>query len=92
MSNAVLHARSPVGRQIGVRIAQYDRCLRVEVADANPARPQPGRAAPDDGQGRGLAIISALAVRWGCRPRRHGIGEATWAEVLLPRLRPDASA
>ncbi|CUW28659.1 Histidine kinase-, DNA gyrase B-, and HSP90-like ATPase [Streptomyces reticuli] len=84
MSNAIRHARTPPGREIGVRLAQYDGRLRVEVADANCARPLPRKAEADDEQGRGLAIISALAVRWGCCPRRHGIGKATWAELLLP--------
>ncbi|MEU7558008.1 ATP-binding protein [Streptomyces eurythermus] len=83
MSNAIRHARSPAGREIGVRIARYDGRLRVEVADANHARPMPKTAATDDEQGRGLAIISALSVRWGCCPRRHGIGKAVWSELLL---------
>ncbi|MEU9329799.1 ATP-binding protein [Streptomyces canus] len=83
MSNAIRHARTPTGRQIGVRIAQYDGRLRVEVADANSARPEPQKADTDDEQGRGLAIIHALATRWGCCPRLHGIGKATWAEVSL---------
>lgn len=84
MSNAIRHARTPTGRQIGVRVAQYDGRLRVEVADANNARPERRRAKADDEQGRGLAIISALAARWGCCPRLHGIGKATWAEIPLP--------
>ncbi|MFF4710201.1 ATP-binding protein [Streptomyces eurythermus] len=84
MSNAIRHARRPSGRQIGVRVARYDARLRVEVADANDARPLPRRAAADDEQGRGLAIIQALALRWGCCPRRHGVGKAVWAELLLP--------
>lgn len=84
MSNAIRHARTPTGRQIGVRVAQYDGRLRVEVADANSARPVLSRAETDDEQGRGLAIVSALASRWGCCPRLHGIGKATWAEIPLP--------
>lgn len=84
MSNAVRHARSPAGRQIGVRIARYDGYLRVEVADANSARPEPRQAGSGDEEGRGLAIIAALAARWGCCPRPHGIGKATWAEVAVP--------
>ncbi|MCD7445262.1 ATP-binding protein [Streptomyces lincolnensis] len=85
VSNAVIHARTPPGRQIGLRVAQYDGRLRVEVADANSTRPEPREADTDDERGRGLAIIDALAARWGCCPRLHGIGKATWAELALPR-------
>ncbi|GAA2238682.1 ATP-binding protein [Streptomyces nogalater] len=83
MSNAIRHIRRPAGRETGVRIAQYNGRLRVEVADASHARPVPKTAATDDEHGRGLAIISALSVRWGCCPRRHGIGKAVWVELLL---------
>jgi anti-sigma regulatory factor (Ser/Thr protein kinase) len=85
MGNAIQHARSPAGRQLDLRIAQYDGRLRLEVADADCARPRPRDAGAEDEQGRGLAIISALADRWGCCPRRHDVGKATWAELVLPR-------
>ncbi|MEU7408363.1 ATP-binding protein [Streptomyces sp. NPDC042638] len=84
MSNAIQHARRPSGREIGVRVARYDGRLRVEVADANCALPQARTATTEDEHGRGLAIVIALAVSWGCCPRRYGIGEATWAELELP--------
>jgi hypothetical protein len=57
----------------------------VEVADANNARPVRKKATPEDEGGRGLALVEALAERWGCCPRLHGIGKATWAELALPR-------
>ncbi|WP_306457907.1 ATP-binding protein [Streptomyces sp. SA15] len=40
VANSVQHARSPAGREIGVRFAHYDGRLRVEVADASNARPE----------------------------------------------------
>lgn len=81
-TNAVRHARAPQGRDIGVRLARYDGMLRVEVADAgDPVELTPRAAAVWDERGRGLAIVAALAVRWGQCPRRHGIGKAVWAEV-----------
>ncbi|MEU3420619.1 ATP-binding protein [Streptomyces murinus] len=83
MSNAIQHARTPLGRQIGVRVARYDGRLRVEVADANLVEPRPRTATADDEHGRGLAIVTALADRWGCCPRLHGIGKAVWAELPL---------
>lgn len=82
VTNAVRHARAPQGRDIGIRIARYDEVLRVEVADAGPAvKLTPLVVAEWDERGRGLAIVAALAERWGCCPRRHGIGKAVWAEV-----------
>ncbi|GAA1413946.1 ATP-binding protein [Streptomyces thermospinosisporus] len=88
-SNAVRHARTPPGRQIGVRIALYEGRLRVEVADAD-TRPPTARTVPvDSTEGRGLGIVGVLAVRWGWCPRRHGIGKAVWAEVQLPAATTD---
>ncbi|MGW7436663.1 ATP-binding protein [Streptomyces sp. NPDC054849] len=82
VTNAVRHARAPQGRDIGVRLARYEGVLRVEVADAGPAvKLTPQVVAEWDERGRGLAIVAALAERWGCCPRRHGIGKALWAEV-----------
>ncbi|WP_330296483.1 ATP-binding protein [Streptomyces sp. NBC_00503] len=82
VTNAVRHSRAPQGRDIGVRLARYDGVLRVEVADAGDlVELTPQAATAWDESGRGLAIVAALAVRWGQCPRRHGIGKAVWAEV-----------
>ncbi|MGW0896361.1 ATP-binding protein [Streptomyces goshikiensis] len=82
VTNAVRHARAPQGRGIGVRLARYDGVLRVEVADAGPpVKLTPQVVADWDEQGRGLAIVAALAERWGQCPRLSGIGKAVWAEV-----------
>ncbi|QES52376.1 ATP-binding protein [Streptomyces venezuelae] len=81
-TNAVRHARAPRGRDFGVRIARYGEVVRVEVADAGPATPvAPLAATEEDERGRGLAVVAALAVRWGQCPRAHGIGKAVWAEI-----------
>ncbi|MEU9012943.1 ATP-binding protein [Streptomyces sp. NPDC048479] len=82
-TNVIQHARTPAGREIGVRLARYDGMLRVEVADANNRRPEPRSAPSDDEGGRGLTLVAALAERWGCCPRRHGIGKSVWAELKL---------
>ncbi|MFE2046454.1 ATP-binding protein [Streptomyces sp. NPDC059477] len=82
---SVGHARVPAGREIGLRIARYDGRLRVEVADANNDRPQVREATAEDEHGRGLALVEALADRWGYCPRAHGIGKAVWAEVVIGR-------
>jgi len=85
VTNSLRHASTPPGREIGVRFATYDGCLRLEVADANNCRPTPRQTSPDDEGGRGLALVQALAERWGCCPRLHGIGKATWVELALSR-------
>ncbi|MFD5931158.1 ATP-binding protein [Streptomyces sp. NPDC060333] len=82
VTNAVRHARAPHGRDIGIRLARYDDVVRVEVSDAGPAVTLAPRAAGEsDERGRGLAIVEALAVRWGQCPRAHGIGKVVWAEI-----------
>lgn len=85
VTNSIRHARVPAGRDIGVRLACYEGRVRVEVADANNHVPVPQEAGPEDEQARGLALVVALAERWGCCPRRHGIGKAMWAELVLPQ-------
>lgn len=82
VTNAVRHAHAPHGRDIGVRLARYGDVVRVEVSDAGPAVTLAPRAAGEsDERGRGLAIVAALAVRWGQCPRAHGIGKSVWAEI-----------
>ncbi|GHH83174.1 ATP-binding protein [Streptomyces sulfonofaciens] len=81
VTNAVRHAGTPRGREIAVRLARYEGRLRVEVADADDRRPLPRTADLDDTGGRGLRLVHLLAERWGCCPRRYGIGKAVWAEV-----------
>ncbi|UQX01252.1 ATP-binding protein [Streptomyces sp. RerS4] len=85
VTNAVRYARAPRGREIGVRVARYEGVLRVEVADAGErVELTPQVAGEGDERGRGLAIVAAVAERWGQCPRRHGIGKAVWAEVPAP--------
>jgi anti-sigma regulatory factor (Ser/Thr protein kinase) len=83
MTNALRHARTSPGREIGVRIAMYDRRLRVEVADAGDGQPRLRAAGAEDESGRGFALVVALADRHGVCPRLNGIGKAVWAEIRL---------
>ncbi len=57
----------------------------VHVWDAIAAVPQPRAAAPDDENGRGLAIVAALSAQWGhdWSPRGLG-GKVTWALITTP--------
>jgi anti-sigma regulatory factor (Ser/Thr protein kinase) len=61
------------------------RRLRVEVSDACAALPHVRHASSDDEGGRGLALVEAMAVRWGAEPRACGIGKTVWFELRSSR-------
>jgi anti-sigma regulatory factor (Ser/Thr protein kinase) len=75
VTNAVLHGRSGVE----VRLSTTARRVRIEVADENSRRPQPVPEDPDALDGRGLALVDAVALRWGVEARP--IGKAVWFEL-----------
>lgn len=56
--------------------------VRVEVTDANAARPRLPRAAGDRDHGRGPAIVNALAARWGTE--HVGARTLVWFELVAP--------
>lgn len=74
-TNAVRHARSyfsvslEYGDNQSVRLSVYDVDERMPVVVSHVARPEGGR---------GIALVSKLATRWGAQPRR--CGKAVWAE------------
>lgn len=75
-TNAVLHAE---GSEVRVRVLDRGPRLRVEVADGSEALPRP-RDAPDGAEdGRGLALVQALAVRWGVESGPDG--KTSWFEI-----------
>ncbi|MER8105229.1 ATP-binding protein [Kitasatospora sp. NPDC094016] len=84
VTNAVQHARTPSDRLLFVRFALSADDLRIEVHDADPRQPVLRRVGGDEECGRGLWLVSELALRWGCRPRAGGAGKAVWA-VLGPQ-------
>lgn len=73
--NAMRHARPPCELVLSLR---GDRLL-IEVSDSSPvpARYREGY----EGGGRGLALIDAIAARWGQTPRDGG--KTVWAELAL---------
>ncbi|MFE4516984.1 ATP-binding protein [Kitasatospora sp. NPDC056783] len=82
VANSVLHAKTPPGRLILVRLDLRADSLRIEVHDADGSRPRaPRSAAESEETGRGLLLVSRLASDWGCRPRASGIGKAMWALI-----------
>ncbi|MFD9456366.1 ATP-binding protein [Streptomyces sp. NPDC059985] len=61
-----------------------DGRTRVEVGDPDPrVWPVLRQAADTDESGRGLAVLDAVAVRWGVRPGPTG-GKTVWAELAQP--------
>lgn len=75
-TNAILHA---YGAGICLQVSVSGPALRVEVFDGSPVLPRPRNAPSGDENGRGLALVDALAVRWGVEPRPDG--KTFWFEV-----------
>ncbi|MFD7597311.1 ATP-binding protein [Kitasatospora sp. NPDC059812] len=84
VTNAVQHARTPSDRLLFVRFALSADDLRIEVHDADSRQPVLRRVNGDEECGRGLWLVSELALQWGCRPCAGGVGKAVWA-VLGPQ-------
>lgn len=78
-TNALLHGTPPV--RVVATVAEG--CLRVDVVDASPDRGAPQPASATASSGRGLAVVSAVADRWGIESR--GAGKAVWLEFALHR-------
>ena len=94
LTNAVRHARTPVGRHIETRYQMTTDGLRIEVHDANLTFPTMPPKAPseDEESGRGLGLVAALTGgRCGVDARRAGIdtgidtgieiGKTLWAVI-----------
>lgn len=79
VTNAVKHARTPPGRQVGVTLTLAEKTVRVEVRDADPALPKFRPPSDDAEDGRGLLLVENLSHRWGVEPQL--IGKMVWAEV-----------
>ncbi len=77
-SNALMHAGAPVE----LRVGQGGTGVRVEVQDNSPVAPVRPLAGTDAMTGRGLALVSAVAHRWGVHPVSGG--KVVWAELALP--------
>ncbi|MFG2131715.1 ATP-binding protein [Streptomyces sp. NPDC048751] len=88
-ANAVTHGRVP-GRDFELRLSLVPGSVRVEVTDTRSGArlPGPGDVRPPgplDEDGRGLALVDALADRWEVVDREPG--KTVRAEVDLRRRR-----
>jgi anti-anti-sigma regulatory factor/anti-sigma regulatory factor (Ser/Thr protein kinase) len=80
VSNAVLHARTPLDFSVVLR----ERYLHLAVADQDPRRALRRIITPErDEHGRGLQLVDAMAAAWGSVPTPDG--KVVWATV---RVRP----
>lgn len=85
VGNAIRHARPLPGDVIRVawRLSAGHRgeYLHVRVTDGggDPQHPRQRVAGLDAVDGRGLAIVAALAQSWGVE--RDGLGQSVWAEL-----------
>jgi anti-sigma regulatory factor (Ser/Thr protein kinase) len=77
VTNVVLHARTPCRLELA-RLG--DGAVRVAVTDQGGGEPAAERAEPTAIRGRGLALVDALATRWGVVPAEPA-GKTVWFEV-----------
>jgi anti-sigma regulatory factor (Ser/Thr protein kinase) len=75
-ANAVRHAATP----FRVELRTGPSWVRVSVHDEDPRGPESRRSTPEDPGGRGLAIVDAVATRWGWTPD-PGDGKDVWFEL-----------
>ena len=78
VTNAVVHGAEP----IRVTMVRAPERVRVEVTDgAAAASPHGNPRPPTDAEtGRGLSVVTRLAVAWGWRAT-PGNGKTVWAEL-----------
>jgi anti-sigma regulatory factor (Ser/Thr protein kinase) len=80
-TNALLHGVPP-GRGFLVRLGlTADRVLRIEAHDSGDGEPRPRDSAAGEERGRGLAIVEALADKWGVGERYPG--KIIWCEFAV---------
>ena len=84
VGNAIRHATALPGDVIRVawrvRTAGPRQLLEVRVTDGGAGdEPQQREVSVDSIDGRGLAIVSALADSWGVE--RDGLGQSVWAQL-----------
>lgn len=79
-TNAVRHTDS---EKITCVLQDTGRVVRLEVTDQGrgTGAPVPCAAEDDEEGGRGLLLVSVLAVAWGSDPAQDGTGRVVWAEL-----------
>lgn len=84
IGNAVRYGRPLPGNTLRVAWEVESDCLVLKVTDGgSPHSPHFRDAGPSDVRGRGLAIVDALARKWGVDRYQNGVGPVStvWAEL-----------
>ena len=85
VGNAVRYAHPLPGDVLTVRWEMHAGLLMLRVTDGGGRHaPHMQEAGPQDTRGRGLAIVDALATRWGFERGRDGVGKLNTVWVELP--------
>lgn len=79
VTNAVLHGAPPITMQLD--FLDLPSGARVSVTDARDQPPTVRAASRDATAGRGMAVVDAVAHRWGVEWLPQG-GKTIWFEVL----------
>jgi hypothetical protein len=74
-TNAVVHA----GSRFEVAVHFDPETVTLSVSDSSAEPPVAGDPSPWDVSGRGLPVVAALALDWGCAETQTG--KAVWAEL-----------
>ena len=77
VTNAIIHAQT----SCRVCVRRSPGVVRIEVTDSSELSPDPRLADDEDEHGRGLLLVSVMAVAWGVAPAPEG-GKLVWAELL----------
>ncbi|MET8696263.1 ATP-binding protein [Streptomyces bauhiniae] len=81
VTNAVLHGKTPPGRQVEVTLDHSAGRVRVEVRDTGEGIPRRRPSVPLAVAGRGLEIVDALSEKWGVT--EQVVGKTVWAELVV---------
>lgn len=80
ITNAIRHGEPLAGGQVTVTWQVADGEVLIRVTDAgSPQRPQVRHPSPRETSGRGLALVEALATRWGVEDAPDGT--TVWAAL-----------
>jgi len=74
-TNAVLHART----EYTIRVTRSNGMIRVRVHDLSAVLPRQRHYGTDSTTGRGIRLVTALAVDWGVDPEDPG--KAIWFDL-----------
>lgn len=90
VTNAIVHTGSTVDVVVArdpkrMHDAEPPALLRVEVHDRSARLPTRRHVGPDSESGRGLALVDALAHRWGVA--REEVGKNVWFELCALEAR-----